>query len=144
MHLRSLGADITLNRSSATPVRDMKASNDGKGVDAIIDAVGAGSSERHIFDAFNSHGPKRYAQVWTGKAEVLVPDSVDNCLFRAADLGRLPWGSEIVPALETLIRDGKYKLPLPVRVMGEGLDHVQKGVEEMRKGASGEKLVVLI
>ena len=45
-------------------------------------------------------------------------------------------------ALQTLLEENKYTLPLPVHRVGDGLDALEKGLRLMRKGVSGEKLVV--
>jgi len=138
-----LGAQEAFDRNSAALVMDIKsASPRGQGVDAIIDTVGAGATENHIFEAFDSSGPKRYAQVWTGDEEIEAPSGVDSVMFRARDASQLQGGGNIMLALETLLKEGKYKLPLPVHKVGRGFDGLQKGLELMRRGVSGEKLVV--
>jgi threonine dehydrogenase-like Zn-dependent dehydrogenase len=124
---------------------DVKSATPGsRGVDAIIDTVGAGSTQRHIFEAFDTNGPKRYAQVWTGDEEIEVPSGVDSVMFRGRDMTKLQGGKNIMLTLQTLLEEGKYKLPLPVHKVGNGLDALGKGLELMRKGVSGEKLVVTI
>jgi NADPH:quinone reductase-like Zn-dependent oxidoreductase len=144
-HLTNLGADVVLDRNSASTslIKDVKsASPEGKGVEAIIDTVGAGSTERWIFDAFDENGPKRYAQVWTGDDEIQVPEGVDSLMFRARDLEKLQGGGNVMLALQSLLEEGRYRLPLPVRIVGSGFEGLEKGLELMRKGVSGEKLVV--
>jgi NADPH:quinone reductase-like Zn-dependent oxidoreductase len=144
-HLNSMGADTAIDRSSTTLVADVKSATPGsRGVDGIIDAVGAGSTERHVFDAFDPNGPKKYAQVWTGADEIEVPGGVDSVLFRSRDVVKLQGGGNVTLALQTLLEEGKYKLPLPTRKVGEGLDGLKKALDLVRKGVSGEKLVVSI
>ncbi|KAK9363130.1 hypothetical protein V1504DRAFT_245552 [Lipomyces starkeyi] len=141
----TLGANGAIDRNSASLIMDVKLASPGsRGVDAIIDAVGAGSTQRHGFEAFNSNGPKRYAQVWTGDEEIEVPSGVDSVMFRGRDLSQLQGGKNIMLALQTLLEEDKYKLPLPVHKVGDGFDKLEKGLELMRKGVSGEKLVVAI
>ena len=141
--LRGLGVDAVVDRRSETVAEDVrKASPEGKGVDAIFDAVGAGVTERHVFETFDEEGPKRYAQVWTGDDEVEVPRDVNSVLFRSRDFMQIQSGKNIMLALQTLLDKGKYKLPLPVRGVGEGLAGLEKGLDLMRRGVSGEKLVV--
>ncbi|KAJ5610640.1 transcriptional regulator family: Fungal Specific TF [Penicillium lagena] len=82
-HLVSvLGADGAFDRNSTSLITEVKSASGSQGVDAIIDAVGAGSSQRNIFEAFNPSGPKKYAQVWTGDEEIQVPSGVDSVMFR--------------------------------------------------------------
>ncbi|KAF2490060.1 hypothetical protein BU16DRAFT_495487, partial [Lophium mytilinum] len=141
--LRALGVEGVVDRASGTLVADIRAASPGeRGVDAIFDAVGAGATQRDVFEAFRVDGPKRYAQVWTGDEEIEVPEGVESVLFRSRDLSKLKGSKNVMVALERLLEEGRYKLPLPVRVVGEGWEAVEKGLEEMRKGVSGEKLVV--
>jgi NADPH:quinone reductase-like Zn-dependent oxidoreductase len=140
-----LGADKAFDRNSPSLIMDVKSATMGsRGVDAIIDTVGAGSTQRRIFEALDSNGLKRYAQVWTGDEEIDVPSGVDSILFRGRDIIKLQGGKNIMLALQTLLEEGKYKLPLPVHKVGNGFDSLEKGLQLMRKGVSGEKLVVTI
>jgi NADPH:quinone reductase-like Zn-dependent oxidoreductase len=141
----TLGADKAIDRNSATLISDVKSATPGsRGVDAIIDVVGAGSTQRHIFEAFDSNGPKRYGQVWTGDEEIEVPRGVDSVMISGRYLSQIQGGRNVMSALQTLLEEGKYKLPLPVHKVGHGFDTLEKGLELMRKGVSGEKLVVAI
>jgi threonine dehydrogenase-like Zn-dependent dehydrogenase len=140
-----LGANKAFDRNSPSLIMDVKTATLGsRGVDAIIDTVGAGSTQRHLFEGFDSNGPKRYAQVWTGDEEIEVPSGVDSILFRGRDITKLQGGNNIMLALQTLLEEGKYKLPLPVHKVGDGFDALEMGLKLMRKGVSGEKLVVTI
>ncbi|KAJ5811963.1 hypothetical protein N7474_008264 [Penicillium riverlandense] len=144
-HLTSiLGADGAFDRNSTSLITEVKSASGSQGVDAIIDAVGAGSNQRNIFEAFNPSGPKKYAQVWTGDEEIQVPSGVDSVMFRGRDLLHLQGGNNIMLALQKLLEDDNYKLPLPVHRVGEGLEALQKGLDLMRQGVSGEKLVVSV
>ncbi|KAK3312039.1 putative alcohol dehydrogenase [Apodospora peruviana] len=139
----TLGVDAAFDRSSSSLVSDVRqATPCSRGVDAIIDVVGAGRTQKDIFDAFDSASAKRYAQVWTGDAETEVPDGVESTLFRVRDLPQLSGARDVLWALERLLEEGKYKLPLPVRIVGRGFQGLEKGLELMRHGVSGEKLVV--
>ncbi|KAK5993488.1 Dehydrogenase orsE [Cladobotryum mycophilum] len=141
----NLGADKAFDRNSTSLVADVKvASPSSRGVDAIIDAVGAGATERYIFETFDPDGPRRYAQVWTGDAEIQVPSGVNSMLFRSRDVPQLQGADNMMQALQTLLEQGKYKLPLPVQNVGNGLGALERGLELMRKGVSGEKLVVTV
>lgn len=143
--LKRLGVDGSIDRASKTLVEDVKrASPEGRGVDATFDAVGAGATERNVFETFDEGGSKKYAQVWTGDDEIKVPDGVDSVLFRSRDFMQIPGGKNIMLALQTLMEEGTYKLPLPVREVGNGLQGLEKGLDLMRKGVSGEKLVVAL
>lgn len=141
----TLGANGAFDRNSTSLIREVKSASPGsRGVDAIIDAVGAGSTQRHIFEAFDPNGPKRYAQVWTGDEEIEAPSGVDSVMFRGRDMSRLRGAKNIMLSLQALLEENKYKLPLPVHKVGDGFDALEKGLDLMRKGVSGEKLVVAI
>ena len=143
--INDLGADMAFDRDSISLVADVKVTTSGsKGVDAIVDVVGAGSIQRHLFETLNPEGPRKYAQVWTGDGEIQAPAGVDSVLFRGRDLPRLPGNENIMRALQDLLEEGKYKLPLPLRRVGHGLEGLVDGLELMRRGVSGEKLVVTI
>ncbi|KAH7163586.1 putative alcohol dehydrogenase [Dactylonectria estremocensis] len=145
-HITStLGADRAFDRKSTSLVMDVRAESPGSlGVEAIIDAVGAGATEKHIFDTFDPNGPMRYAQVWTGDDEIEAPSSVDSVMFRGRDLSTMQGREHIMAALQQLLEDGKYGLPLPVKRVGDGFPALEEGLRLMRNGVSGEKLVVLI
>jgi NADPH:quinone reductase-like Zn-dependent oxidoreductase len=144
-HLTSLGADLAFDRSSDSLVEEVKkATAEGRGVDAILDVVGAASTQSEIFEALNTAGLRKYAQVWTGDDEIEAPSGVDSVMFRSRDLSQLQGGKNLMIALEALLKERKYKLPLPVHVVGKALEGLEKGLTLMRKGVSGEKLVVTL
>lgn len=140
---RYLGADRALDRNSLSLVDEVRSASVGsQGVDAIIDVVGAATE--HIFDVLDPSGPKKYAQVWTGDEEIQAPNGVDSVLFRSRDLAQMRGGENIMLSLQTLLSQSKYKLPLPIHKVGTGLDAVERGLELIRKGVSGQKLVVTV
>lgn len=67
-HLKNhLVADGVIDRNSASLPSDVKSASPGShGVDAIVDVVGAGRTQRDIFEALNPHGAKIYAPIYTG------------------------------------------------------------------------------
>jgi threonine dehydrogenase-like Zn-dependent dehydrogenase len=141
----TLGANKAIDRNSVSLATDVKLASPGsRGVDAIVDAVGAGRTERHIFEAFDPKGPKKYAQVWTGDDEIEVPGGVVSVMFRGRDLPQLQGAQNVFLALQALLEEEKYKLPLPVHKVGDGFDMLEIGLDIMRKGVSGEKLVVVV
>lgn len=140
-----LGVDEAIHRNSSSLPQDVKqATRSCQGVDAILDVVGAGRTQRDVFEALNPNGPKIYAQVWTGDEQIDAPNGVNSIMFRGRDLPQLPGSQNIVRALEQLLHEEKYTLPLPVHHVGHGLGALEKALELMRQGVSGEKLVVSI
>jgi len=112
-------------------------------VDVIIDTVGAGAKSVEVFGVLTEDGPRRYAQVWTGGEEVSVPDGIESVMFRSRDLSTLQDHEQVMSALESVLKEGKYKLPLPVKVVsGTGLEALKAGLNLVRDGVSGEKIVV--
>ncbi|KAK3322686.1 hypothetical protein B0H66DRAFT_639070 [Apodospora peruviana] len=147
-HLMKLGATACINRNDNTGsklVSAIKAATpDGKGVDAILDAVSAAEADKMVFEALSSRGPKLYCQVMTGPGKVDAPNDV-----RAAAqpvFGRMtfeaPGGRRAMSRLAELVEAGNYKLPLRVEVVGKGLEAIPNGLEKLRDGVSGTKLVV--
>jgi NADPH:quinone reductase-like Zn-dependent oxidoreductase len=106
-HITALGADSALDRNAASLAKDAKsATKQSQGVDAIIDAVGAASTQRHILEAFDSSGPKRFAQVWTGGAGIEVPGGVDSTMFRVSALAQMQGRRNAMSALQALPTGG--------------------------------------
>ncbi|KAJ6103998.1 hypothetical protein N7523_010318 [Penicillium sp. IBT 18751x] len=140
-----LGADGAFDRGSSSLIEDIKSGTPGsRGVDAIIDAVGAGATQRNVFDTFDPSGSKKYAQVWTGDEEIDVPSGVESILFRGRDLPSLPGNENIMESLHRLLEEKRYKLPLPVHTVGHGFEELERGLNMMRQGVSGQKLVVTV
>ncbi|KAH8688107.1 chaperonin 10-like protein [Ilyonectria robusta] len=109
--INTLGADRAFDRNSASLVMDVRSASPGsRGVDAIIDAVGAGGTQPDVFDTFEINGPKKYAQVWTGHEEIKVPTGVNSVMFRGRDLPNLQGGENIMQTLQELLEHRKYKL----------------------------------
>lgn len=144
--LISLGASVCVDRNQ--PVQKViaavkAASPAGRGVDAILDAVSGAGEERALFDALKKDGPSLYTNVFTGK-EVEAPEGVEatkvfaHMMFVTPD----PEGASAMARLVDLVEEGKYKLPLEIEVVGRGLDEIGAGLEKLRGGVSGSKLVV--
>lgn len=140
-HVTNLGASAVIDYRSESVTADLKsASPNETGVDVIIDCVSAGASQTNICDVLDKAGSKRYSSVRTG-IDVLVPGGVD-LIVASADLAfAAPGGDGIIPALTELLEEGTYKLPLPVRVMGHGLEELQEVLDEVKR-ASCEKLML--
>ncbi|KAF2722569.1 GroES-like protein [Polychaeton citri CBS 116435] len=141
-HIASLGVDKSFDRNSPSLVEEVKRATEGsKGVEAIIDLVGAGREERYLFETFASDGPQKYAQVWTGEDAIEVPSGVDSTMFKAGDFPELQGSQNIMLSLQNLLAESKYKLPIPIYNLGQGHTGFANGLEMIRKGVSGQKLV---
>jgi hypothetical protein len=105
--------------------------------------VGSGASEAAIFDAFRQDGPKKYAEVATG-AQIQPPAGVQKDLVFGRALYTTPGGEGSLDALGTLIAEGKFTIPQPVKIVGTGFEAIAKGLEQLKAGVSGTKLVVAL
>jgi hypothetical protein len=47
-------------------------------------------------------------------------------------------------SLAELVRQGKFKVPLRIKNVGSGFEAIAKGLEELKEGVSGTKLVVSV
>lgn len=141
--LRDLGATYVVDYKSPSVVADLKAASPGAaGVEAIIDCVSAGASQTDISDVLDPAGPKKYAAVITG-VPVPVPEGVNKFDANAWSLFDMQGGKQLIPSLTRLVEEGKYRVPLPVRVVGHGLEELPHVLDEV-KTVSGEKVVVTL
>ena len=141
--LNDLGATHVVDYKSPSVVADIKALSPGAaGVEAIMDCVSAGASQNDISDVFDPADSKRYAAVLTG-VPVPVPEGVNKLDVNAWSVFDMQGGKQLIPSLTKLVEEGKYRVPLPVRVVGHGLEELPNVLDEV-KTASGEKLVVTL
>ncbi|KAJ7041978.1 putative alcohol dehydrogenase [Mycena alexandri] len=142
--LMDLGATHVVDyKSSSTVVADITAASPGAaGVDVIIDCVSAGASQTDICDVLDPAGSRRYAAVLTG-VPVPVPEGVSHIVAGAYSVFEMKGGKEIIPSLARLVEEGVYKVPLPVRVVGHGLEELPDVLDAV-KTVSGEKVVLTL
>ena len=141
--LNDLGATFVIDYKSPSVVADIKAASPGAaGVDVIIDCVSAGASQTDISDVLDPAGSKKYAAVITG-VPVSVPDGVHKFDVSARSMIDMQGGKQLIPSLTKLVEDGMYRVPLPVRVVGHGLEELPNVLDEV-KTVSGEKVVVTL
>ena len=141
--LISLGATKAFDYHSTTLVADIKSATPGlSGVDMIIDCVGSGSQQTDIFQVFDPSQSKLYSSVFTG-VDIPVPEGVTKQNISGWSIFAVQGGKAIIPALTKLVEAGTYKLPLSVKVVGHGLDHIADCLD-LTKTVSGEKLVVTV
>ncbi|KAI4211280.1 MAG: hypothetical protein LQ351_005964 [Letrouitia transgressa] len=142
--LSSLGATKAFDQRSGSLVPDIiSATPGGKGVDAIIDTVGSAAEQKDIFETLRPDGPKEYAEVATG-AQMQVPEGVKRQLTGGRMLFGLPGGLNAMPTLAELVEEGRFRVPTQVKKVGSGFEAIPKGLEELKAGVSGTKLVVAI
>ena len=143
-HLVSLGATECFERSAQenTSIINSKTSENA-GVDAIFDAVAAAARKPACFTALNERGPKIYAQVFTGD-EVTVPSGVRSAAVFGRQILQTEGGMGAMSGLASLVESGKYTLPQKVEIIGTGYDSIPKGLDRVKAGVSGTKLVVTL
>jgi len=124
-------------------VADIKATSPGAaGVDVIIDCVSAGASQTNISDVFDPTCSKKYAALITG-VPVPVPEGVNKLEVNAMSMVDMQGGKKLIPSLTKLVEEGTYRVPLPVRIVGHGLEELPNVLDEV-KAVSGEKVVVTL
>lgn len=122
---------------------DIKAASpEAAGVEVIIDCVSAGASQTDICDVLDPAGDKRYAAIVTGVA-VPVPEEINKLDVSAWSMVDMQGGKQLVPLLTKLVEEGKYRVPLPIRIVGHGLEELPNVLNEV-KTVSGEKVVVTL
>lgn len=141
--LHDLGATCVVDYKSPSVVADIKAASPGAaGVEVIIDCVSAGTNQTDICDVLDPAGSRRYAAIITGMP-VPVPQGVHKFEVNAWSMFDMQGGKELMPSLTKLVEEGKYKVPLPVRVVGHGLEELPNVLDEVMT-VSGEKVVVTL
>jgi len=142
-HILKLGATACIARNDPKLIDAVKeASPGGQGVDAILDAVGAAGENKQLFDALRPDGPKLYSEVMTG-TKIDVPKGIKSTVVFGRMALQMRGGTTAMGKLADLVDEGKFKLPLAVEVVGNGLEAVGSGVEKLKAGGvSATKLVV--
>lgn len=141
--LTDLGATYVADYKSASVVADLKAASPGAaGIDVIIDCVSSGASQTDISDVFDPSRSRRYAAVFTG-VPVSVPEGVTLLQANGPDAFSGEGGKVLIPSLTKLVEEGMYRTPLPVRVVGHGLESLPDVMDEV-KTVSGEKAILTL
>lgn len=140
----SLGATKPFDQKSPSLIADIKAASPGgKGVDMIVDAVAGGAARPDIYATLRDDGPKEVGEVSTG-ASIEVPEGVSRTVAFGRQILKSEGGEGAMKALGKLVEEGSYKVPVRVEVVGRGLEAIAGGLEKLRSGTSGTKLVVVV
>lgn len=92
-----------------------------------------------ILQLLDTHGAQRFAEVVSGRDTKEVPEGVQ---FLPAN-AYMVWGAPgVMEGLAKMLESGTFKLPVEVKVVGEGFEAIGTAIEELKKGTSGVKLVV--
>jgi NADPH:quinone reductase-like Zn-dependent oxidoreductase len=141
-HVMNIGATECIDRNEPDIVASIKsASPAGQGVDAILDAVAGAVENPRLFETLRHDGPRLYSQVFTG-ARVAIPEGVSAQTVFGRMTFQVQGGISAMDKLVDLVDMGQFKLPLRVVVVGKGLESIGSGIEVLKAGVSGTKLVV--
>ncbi|KAK0706181.1 chaperonin 10-like protein [Lasiosphaeria miniovina] len=149
-YLRSLGASVVVDYNSPTAVEELVAAAASAGTEIAIalDCISLPHTLTptiKVLSSFTGGGPKKLAHLVPWSPDFAKPDAgIEVEWVPGEDL----W-DEKEELLNWLLRESLPKwleegavVPLQYRVIPGGLSGLQNGLNELKKGASGEKLVV--
>lgn len=150
-HIQSLGASTVLDYHSPDLVKQIgQAVPEGTPVTAIVDCVNGLVLQPELLDVLvrnNSSDKKVIAEVMTGRN--LTPEQIPEGIIHRPTNANSVQGSQ--PSFFARLgeylnsREGKdrFRLPIPVEVLGNKWDCVGEGLMRLKEGkVSGSKLVV--
>lgn len=144
-HLEALGASHVFDRSSSSLTDDIRAVA-SQGVNGLLDLVGAAGVDKRYLTLFAATGTRIMAPLATGK-DVVKEDVPEGVIFRGplftGTLYRMVNGTQRTLAMMVEeVERRRFRLPVEVKVVGEGLESVVDGLKIAMAGVSGQKLVV--
>jgi NADPH:quinone reductase-like Zn-dependent oxidoreductase len=139
--IKSLGANTVLDYTAADIVQEIyTASPGGSGVEAIVDTVNGVVTNPELLQTLT--GPKQFTEVVTGQMATDIPAEIKHTLVFGRKVMTTSGGPNLFSALGVLLASGEYKPPLPITVVGKGLESIGEGLEKLKAGVSGTKLVI--
>ncbi|KAK4449797.1 chaperonin 10-like protein [Podospora aff. communis PSN243] len=148
--LRRLGASVVVDYASPTAVEEVVAAigDDGKTPLYVVDPISSERSAAPVVEVLKRVGATganaKVATTLPWPAGLDVPEGIEANMVGSEQL----WGEKedfanwlYGQALPVWLAEGKI-LPGNPRVIGGGLEGIQNGLDELKKGVSGEKLVV--
>lgn len=119
--LSSLGADAAFDYTAANVVDQIRAASPaGEGVEVVIDAVNSVVMNTSFLDVIT--GPKKFAEVITGRNVESVPAGVDHHVIHGEVAVEKASGNKLFQAFGELLEAKTYRLPVEVEVVGHGLE----------------------
>jgi NADPH:quinone reductase-like Zn-dependent oxidoreductase len=140
--VKSAGAVSVFDYKSDTLVNDIvrAATEQGDEFVGIFDAISIPETFSHDLEVLAKLGGKHLACSHPPPTEG-VPEGVKAGMFFCLNAASHPtWADFITPALET----GAIKCIPPPKVVGHGLEFIQKALDESKAGVSAAKLVVTL
>ncbi|KAF2816966.1 GroES-like protein [Mytilinidion resinicola] len=149
-YLKDLGAAYIFDQSSANVVDEIVEVLKGKDFAGVFDAISTNETialSAQIASSSSLEG-KRFVCDVNPPWEPLPKGLPENVKFGHAmqldintnEVGKAVWGEWVTPALEK----GLLRCKPNPRIIGHGLEKIQVGVDELRKGVSAEKLVITL
>ncbi|KAL6705121.1 hypothetical protein ACN47E_007226 [Coniothyrium glycines] len=136
--LKELGASAAFDYKSDTVIDDIIKALEGTDYAGVCDAIGNAEAWTPVFNKLGG----RYGSVLPGAQ---VPEGAEGTSVFAPSvalddkyIGDAVWAKWVPEALE----NGTLKAVPPPIVVGQGLESVQKGYDEQKKGVSFGKIVV--
>ncbi|KAK0627393.1 chaperonin 10-like protein [Immersiella caudata] len=148
--LRKLGASVVVDYAEPTSVEEVVAAIEGAGEAPlyVVDPISSGKSAAPVVEVLKkveATGTKaKVATTLPWPAGLEIPEGIEPKMVGSEKL----WGENqelaawlFGEALPVWLAEGKI-VPANPRVIDGGLEGIQKGLEELKRGVSGEKLVV--
>lgn len=145
--LKALGASHAFDRSSESLIDDIRVAAPG-GVNGIVDLVGAAGADKRYLTLFTTEGTRIMAPLVTGH-DVVKVDVPEGVTFHGPLFTSMLFGMEkgTERTLEMMVNEtekGSFKVPVEVKVVGQGLQSILKSLKLAMQGVSGQKLVVAL
>ncbi|KAF2503205.1 quinone reductase [Lophium mytilinum] len=149
-YLKDLGATHTFDQSNPNVVDEIVDVLKGKDFAGVFDAISTFETitlSAQVAGSSSLEGKRFVCTVrpsWTPLPEGL-PENVKighamQLDITANEVGKAVWGEWVTPALQK----GLLRCKPSPRVIGHGLEKIQVGVDELRKGVSATKLVITL
>ncbi|TVY89393.1 Zinc-binding alcohol dehydrogenase domain-containing protein [Lachnellula willkommii] len=141
---KKLGASQVFDYHSKTIVADLVEALKGKTVAGVLDAVGAdGSTQKSLEILAQGEGSKVVATVLKPAED--VPAGTTAKWIQANDIKDNEVGKAVYENfLPQALVDGKYAATPEPYVVGKGLEHVQAGLNILKKGVSAQKVIITL
>lgn len=139
-----LGATKVFDYNSPSLVEDVVAALKGKDVVGGYDAISQESTIKTFCEILDKAGAaKRLVVVLPGSESHATHDVTAYGAF-APTVKDNEVGSKLWAWLSQALTDGTVKAAPKPHVVGKGLSSIQTGIDTLRKGVSGQKLVVVL
>ncbi|KAK4234101.1 chaperonin 10-like protein [Achaetomium macrosporum] len=145
--VRSLGATEVVDYRSPTAVADLASAAQRAGVEIryAVDCISTEETIPLVVDVLTKfEGTKKLAHLWTWPEQIPVPEGIEETFVKGRDIWteRRDLAARVFNELLPAWLEKGEVVPQTARVIEGGLEGLQTGLDELRKGVSGEKLVV--